>query len=286
MSGQASSLSQQDCCCSTIAIRHLIDRTGCIGSKRGLLIIAVSRVRPLSAFLITHRCLIYELATGLPPFTAANQVALARKVVTEDAPLLPPSFSRDLQQLLRAMLRKAPEDRLSVDMVLGHPAVSACARRLSEERRAASREQELPPQPKQPQEKWTPAAMQRKFEEQLLEAKQEMEREYEVRLRNVVDTAAQKSAAEHRERESERLVESEKQIRELTGGGEPCFLTCVGSVVLKRGATPDAPFAAAVDMMHRAMQPTAAGGAGGHERKDGVGLCEGLRREAPGEPPA
>ena len=202
-----------------MATRELLARRRCIGTERELLIVAASHLRPLSAFL-AHRCLIYELATGLPPFTAANQVALARKVVTDDAPSLPPTFSRDLQQLLRAMLRKAPEDRLSVDMVLGHPAVAACARRMSEERRAAAREQEPP---KQPQEKWTPATMQRKFEQQLLDAKREMEREYEARLRSVVDTAAQKSAAEQQEREAARIVESEKQIRELTGGG-PCFL--------------------------------------------------------------
>ena len=42
-------------------------------------------------------CLVYELCALRPPFLAANQLALAKKILTATPAPLPPSYSREIQ---------------------------------------------------------------------------------------------------------------------------------------------------------------------------------------------
>eukprot|EP00873_Tetraselmis_striata_P034521 jgi/Tetstr1/454785/TSEL_004036.t1 len=90
-------------------------------------------------------CLIYELTAGRPPFTAANQVALARKVVHEPPPPLPPQFSRELGALVASMLQKDPRQRPSVADILEQPLIRSVVEQMAAERRGSPRPVAPPP---------------------------------------------------------------------------------------------------------------------------------------------
>ena len=139
-----------------------------------------SWLRVITCAALLCRCLIYELATGQPPFTAANQVALARKVVTEPPPKLPIQYSADLGRLVSAMLEKDPQARISVAEILRHPVVRDCALRIAAERGGVG---ELPDE--DTVQKWTAAGMQQEFEARLSEAKAEVAQEYQERLESM-----------------------------------------------------------------------------------------------------
>lgn len=120
------------------------------------------------------RCLIHELATGQPPFIAANQVALARKVVTESPPLLPSKYSPELGRLIQQMLRKKPEERVSVEEILQFPIIQRASWQLSNERRGIA--------DKDAMEARLREEMRRQFEEQLVQAKEDLQRSHEQKL--------------------------------------------------------------------------------------------------------
>eukprot|EP00002_Diphylleia_rotans_P034035 TRINITY_DN7283_c0_g1_i3.p1 TRINITY_DN7283_c0_g1~~TRINITY_DN7283_c0_g1_i3.p1 ORF type:complete len:950 (-),score=201.46 TRINITY_DN7283_c0_g1_i3:308-3157(-) len=68
-------------------------------------------------------CLMFELASLRPPFTAANQVALARKIVADSVPSLPKKYSMELQFLIHRMLEKDANKRPGIDQILNFSAI-------------------------------------------------------------------------------------------------------------------------------------------------------------------
>ncbi|XP_072164685.1 serine/threonine-protein kinase Nek2-like [Diadema setosum] len=66
-------------------------------------------------------CLIYELSSLSPPFTAANQAALAVKIKDGRFRRLPAEFSDELNDIVSSMLRVKPTLRPSIDELLAHP---------------------------------------------------------------------------------------------------------------------------------------------------------------------
>ncbi|KNC51583.1 NEK protein kinase [Thecamonas trahens ATCC 50062] len=68
-------------------------------------------------------CLLYELATGEPPFVASNQIALAQAIVHDEPAPLPHAFSPELRWLISLMLTKDPSERPSIATLLDTPAV-------------------------------------------------------------------------------------------------------------------------------------------------------------------
>lgn len=62
-------------------------------------------------------CLTYEMAVLQPPFVAANQVALAEKIVRAEPREIPASFSLELQFLVSRLLEKNPRERPSAEQV-------------------------------------------------------------------------------------------------------------------------------------------------------------------------
>ncbi len=65
------------------------------------------------------RCLVYELMTFLPPFTATNQIALAQKICRDKpAPLDVRLYSLELRYLALRMLEKDPARRPNVYDIL------------------------------------------------------------------------------------------------------------------------------------------------------------------------
>ena len=66
-------------------------------------------------------CLTYELCTLSPPFVAANQLALARKITNSTPGPLPAHFSMELQFLVMKVRR----------LRIGDAVLSRCRRRTS-----------------------------------------------------------------------------------------------------------------------------------------------------------
>lgn len=58
-----------------------------------------------------RRCVLYEMATGSPPYVAGNQVALAHKICNEPPPALPTTCSPALRALVQGALRKDAAQR-------------------------------------------------------------------------------------------------------------------------------------------------------------------------------
>jgi len=68
-------------------------------------------------------CLIYEMVTGIPPFSASSRSELFSKIV-EDDPKIPVYLSFKLKSLLEGLLKKSPKQRLgseSADDIKNHP---------------------------------------------------------------------------------------------------------------------------------------------------------------------
>eukprot|EP00793_Prasinoderma_coloniale_P002670 PRCOL_00002152-RA len=88
-------------------------------------------------------CLAYELATGAPPFSAPNALALARKIVGSPAKQLPHTFSAEMRFLVSRMLEKDASKRPSAAAVLAMSpvqlALERSRRRHAEDDLAAAR---------------------------------------------------------------------------------------------------------------------------------------------------
>ncbi|KAJ1972538.1 Serine/threonine-protein kinase [Dimargaris xerosporica] len=86
---------------------------------------------------------LYEMITGRPPFRASNHIELLKKIeLTNDhirfpgdsaagAPGKPALVALDLQSLVRSLLKRRPEDRISFDNFFRHPAIQLPTARLS-----------------------------------------------------------------------------------------------------------------------------------------------------------
>ena len=68
-------------------------------------------------------CLVYELCTFKPPFVATNQLALARKILREQPPPLPTTYTMELAFLIAKMLEKDPNARPSAAQILEYSPV-------------------------------------------------------------------------------------------------------------------------------------------------------------------
>jgi len=53
-------------------------------------------------------CVIYELVSLLPPFTAGNHLALAEKILKGKVDRIPERYSEDLQEVIMTMLSIDP----------------------------------------------------------------------------------------------------------------------------------------------------------------------------------
>lgn len=64
--------------------------------------------------------ILFELATGAPPFTATNIYGLVQRIVN-DPIKYPDSMSGEFKGFLKGLLNKSPEDRLGWPELLNHP---------------------------------------------------------------------------------------------------------------------------------------------------------------------
>ncbi|XP_041467819.1 serine/threonine-protein kinase Nek2-like [Lytechinus variegatus] len=69
-------------------------------------------------------CLLYELCSLSPPFTAPNQAALAVKIKGGHFRRLPVQYSSDLNDIISTMLKVKPASRPSIDELLANPRLS------------------------------------------------------------------------------------------------------------------------------------------------------------------
>ncbi|XP_786794.1 serine/threonine-protein kinase Nek2 isoform X1 [Strongylocentrotus purpuratus] len=69
-------------------------------------------------------CLLYELCSLSPPFTATNQAALAVKIKGGHFRRLPVQYSSDLNEIVSSMLKVKPSSRPSIDELLADPRLS------------------------------------------------------------------------------------------------------------------------------------------------------------------
>ncbi|KAF7550922.1 hypothetical protein G7046_g7858 [Stylonectria norvegica] len=70
---------------------------------------------------------LYEMATGKPPFRARNHVELLRKIeAAEDVIRFPRdvTITADLKAIIRALLKRSPVERLSFENFFNHPVVT------------------------------------------------------------------------------------------------------------------------------------------------------------------
>ena len=63
-------------------------------------------------------CVIFEIAALRPPFTAENQLALAKKIRDGKIPDLPKQYSDDLSMIVKSMITNDPSKRPSVKDIL------------------------------------------------------------------------------------------------------------------------------------------------------------------------
>eukprot|EP00698_Gefionella_okellyi_P002597 TRINITY_DN12432_c0_g1_i1.p1 TRINITY_DN12432_c0_g1~~TRINITY_DN12432_c0_g1_i1.p1 ORF type:complete len:812 (+),score=171.27 TRINITY_DN12432_c0_g1_i1:80-2515(+) len=68
-------------------------------------------------------CLMYELATFRPPFMAKNQLALAKKIVSDEPAVLPPHYSNELKFLIMKLLEKSPARRPDIAHIMQYSQV-------------------------------------------------------------------------------------------------------------------------------------------------------------------
>jgi len=159
-------------------------------------------------------CLIYELATGCPPFTAANQVALARKIVTEDAPSLPCRYSPELQRLLGLMLEKDPAKRIAVADIFSFDIIATRKADVESARSCSGDDQVL-------------QAVRAEFEALLAHERQQLENQYQEKLMHIERDMKQHAqsmlqAMEEKQHEATvrlevALATAEEKLEELQG---------------------------------------------------------------------
>ena len=65
----------------------------------------------LTYYFIIKGNIIFEMLTGLPPFTSSNRNSLYEKIKTQN-PDIPKFLSIDCQNLIEGLLEKCPEKRL------------------------------------------------------------------------------------------------------------------------------------------------------------------------------
>ena len=66
-------------------------------------------------------CIIYELAALHPPFEAQSMDELYKVVIKGIYPKIPSSFSRELKNILRVILKVNPESRPSIQDLYESP---------------------------------------------------------------------------------------------------------------------------------------------------------------------
>ena len=95
---------------------------------------------------------LFEMATGKPPFRAGNHVELLRKIeATEDVIRFPREsiVSQDMKHLIRALLKRNPVERISFEDFFDHPVITGPIPGLveddipKEQRPSSSRPEEL-----------------------------------------------------------------------------------------------------------------------------------------------
>jgi fused-like protein len=64
--------------------------------------------------------ILYELATGNPPFTAPNLITLVEHI-SKDPILYPESINGDFKNFIKGLLNKDPKRRLGWPELLHHP---------------------------------------------------------------------------------------------------------------------------------------------------------------------
>lgn len=68
-------------------------------------------------------CVIYELVSLVPPFTAKNHLALAEKIIAGKIDRIPERYSEDLQEVIEAMLQEDPDKRPTVEDLIKIPKI-------------------------------------------------------------------------------------------------------------------------------------------------------------------
>ena len=68
-------------------------------------------------------CVIYELVSLIPPFTAKNHLALAQKIIDGKIDRIPERYSEDLQQVIQSMLQVDPKNRPTVEDLIKLPKI-------------------------------------------------------------------------------------------------------------------------------------------------------------------
>jgi serine/threonine protein kinase len=65
--------------------------------------------------------MLFELATGVPPFYAPSLQALRKLILATEPIVYPPTMSSDLASFLSLLLVKNPQKRAGWDEILSHP---------------------------------------------------------------------------------------------------------------------------------------------------------------------
>ena len=68
-------------------------------------------------------CVIYELVSLIPPFTAGNHLALAQKILAGKIERIPERYSEDLQEVIQQMLNVDSTRRPSVEELIKLPKI-------------------------------------------------------------------------------------------------------------------------------------------------------------------
>lgn len=68
-------------------------------------------------------CVIYELVSLKPPFTAKNPLALAEKIIDASIERIPERYSEDLQEVIEQMLMKDASKRPTVEDLIKIPKI-------------------------------------------------------------------------------------------------------------------------------------------------------------------
>ena len=68
-------------------------------------------------------CVVYEMATLMPPFRASSMKGLSQKVIKGAYDPLPPTFSAELGQFIRSCLQVKPSLRPTCDQLLEMPGI-------------------------------------------------------------------------------------------------------------------------------------------------------------------
>jgi NIMA (never in mitosis gene a)-related kinase len=148
-------------------------------------------------------CLMYELSTFRPPFTASNQIALAkyvtrfsaltiRKIVSDQPLSLPRFYSMELQFLIFKMLEKDFTKRPDINLILNYSAVKIRIQK------AKLRHKEI------------------KLEEQYIHLERQLKMEHQIRM---LELSEQEKKIRDREVElnekEKKLIEWEKSLHSV-----------------------------------------------------------------------